>query len=278
MEELSTIAMGYYQASTDDIQKLARDFFSAMDNDGDGKIDQKEFIEFMRDEGYGQMCNPSFFNQLDHDKNGTLDFVEVMTLYYIVKSRRPFCDCCKKFITSTYFTCVGCLEDPIGGSFYLCLNCYVEQRCDHTHNYLSRFIDNYSLLEAMNKSKLSEVKSPPTRSRPFEEVPALDKLPSSNNHTWNPSTAMVQVPYQPPAVHNHHPWTQGAPSAPPVNNHTYITNNYSYHYPPSIPVQYPAAPNAIVPHRQHWRTALGALNAAVQIVSISSTLSTCSIL
>lgn len=157
MEELSKIAMAYYQASSDNLQKLARDFFGAMDNDGDGNIDQKEFLEFMRDEGYAQMTNPSFFNQLDLDGNGTLDFVEVMTLYYIVKSGRPFCDCCKKFITSTYLTCVGCLEDTLGGSFYLCLDCYIMQKCDHTHNNLSRFLDNYSLLEAMNKSKLTEV-------------------------------------------------------------------------------------------------------------------------
>uniref|UniRef100_UPI001CB8D233 uncharacterized protein LOC122604839 n=1 Tax=Erigeron canadensis TaxID=72917 RepID=UPI001CB8D233 len=115
MEELSQIAMAYYQASSCDIQKLAEDFFGAMDHDGDGKIDQKEFLEFMRDEGYAQMTSPSFFKQLDLDGNGTLDFFEVMTLYYIVKSGRPFCDCCKKFIPSTYLSCVGCLENPIGG-------------------------------------------------------------------------------------------------------------------------------------------------------------------
>ena len=60
MKELSKIAMASFQADSDDVQKLARDFFCAMDNDGDGKIDQKEFLEFMRDEGCLQMKNPPF--------------------------------------------------------------------------------------------------------------------------------------------------------------------------------------------------------------------------
>lgn len=248
MEELSKIAMAYYQASSDDLQELARNFFSAMDNDGDGNIDQREFMEFMRDEGYGQMTNPSFFSQLDHDKNGTLDFVEVMTLYYIVKSGRPFCNCCDKFITSTYLSCVGCLEDPIGGSFYLCLDCYSMQKCDHTHNSLSCFLDNYSLLRAMNKSKSSEPNSPATRSRQVETVPAPDKLPSVTNQTGDP--------YQPQPAYNHRPSQNVAPS---------VHNNL-----------HPVASSAIVPQRQHWKTALGALDTAIQITSISSTF--CSIL
>ncbi|PWA75091.1 Serine/threonine-protein phosphatase [Artemisia annua] len=287
MEELSKIAMAHYQASSDDIQQLARDFFCAMDNDGDGKIDQKEFLEFMRDEGCLQMKNPSFFKQLDLDGNGTLDFVEVMTLYYIVKSGRPFCDHCKKFISSTYLTCVGCLEDPIGGSFYLCLDCYMMQKCDHAHNGLSRFLDNYSLLEAMNKSKLTELRSPQARSKPSGTGPVLDKPHSGNNQTWNQSLAMVQVPYRPPpvATHNHHQWSPYpptgnpyGPTTPPIHNHTWIQNNYSYHYPPSFPVQLPATSTAVVPQRQQWKVAFGALNAALTIGSLATGSSLCSIL
>ncbi|KAL4576721.1 hypothetical protein LXL04_012819 [Taraxacum kok-saghyz] len=277
MEELSKVAMGYYQASSDHLQKLARDFFAAMDNDGDGKIDQREFLEFMRDEGYGQMTSPSFFHQLDLDNNGTLDFVEVMTVYYIVKSGRPFCDDCKKFITSTYLTCVGCLEDPVRGSFYLCLDCYIMQKCDHTHNGLCRFLDNYSLLEAMTKSKLKEKISLDAKSRPMETNSVPGKPPMSyNDHKWDPSLAMVPVPYRPPHVHNYHSWSHASPSAPPVQNHTWIQNNYSYQYPPPGPVHYAGAPNAIVPQRQQWKIALEALNAALQIGAVGSNL--CSIL
>nr|GEX26319.1 retrovirus-related Pol polyprotein from transposon TNT 1-94 [Tanacetum cinerariifolium] len=123
----------------------------------DGRVELKEFFEFMRAKGRCEMTNFSFFKQLDKDGNGTLDFWEVMTLYYIVNSGRPFCDHCKKFITSTYLTCVGCMEDPIEGSFYLCLDSYMGQICDHTHSGLSRFLDNYLLLGALDKSILNEI-------------------------------------------------------------------------------------------------------------------------
>ncbi|GJV48891.1 serine/threonine-protein phosphatase [Tanacetum coccineum] len=202
-----------------------------MDNDGDVKIDEKEFLEFMWDERCLQMKNPSIFKQLDLDRNGTLNFVKVMTLYYIVKSRRPFCDHCKKFISSTYLTCAGCLEDPIGGSFYLCLDCYMSQKCDHSHDGLSRFLDNYSLLEAMKKSKLTELRSLRARSKPSGTVSVLDKPHPGNNQTWNQSLAMVQAPYRPPPVptHNHHQWSfypptgnPNGPTTPPIHNHTWI--------------------------------------------------------
>lgn len=275
MEELSKLAMAYYLASPDHLKKLADDFFKAMDHDGDNKIDLQEFLEFMRDEGYAQMTNPSFFRQLDLDKNGTLEFYEVMTVYYIVKSGRPFCDHCKKFITSTYLTCVGCLEGPIGGSFYLCPDCYMDQKHNHAHGGLCQFLDNYSLLEAMTKSKLNEKISLEAKSRP----PV-----SHNNNTWDPSLAMVQIPNRPPTTivspQTYHLWSQGGPSAPPIQNHTWnIHNNYSYHYPPPGPVHNAGAPpNAIVPvpQRQQWRLALGALDAALHIGVIGSNL--CSIL
>ncbi|KAJ0557340.1 putative parvalbumin, EF-hand domain pair [Helianthus annuus] len=271
MEELSKIAMAYYQASTDHLQTLARDFFTAMDHDGEGKIDLREFLEFMKEEGCHHMTNPFMFNQLDLDKNGTLDFVEVMTLYYIIKSGRPFCDHCRKFITSTFLTCVGCLEDPSDRSFHLCLDCYSRQVCDHTHNDMSRFLDNYSLLEAMTKLKIGEL-----RSRPSETDSVVPDKPHSadHNHTWNPSLAMVQVPQRPAPVHNQYWGSQWAPHtsvAPSVHNHTWIQNNYSYNHTPHYHVQQPAP---VIPQRQQWQAALGALNAALHISAIGSSFCT----
>ncbi|KAK1421184.1 hypothetical protein QVD17_23339 [Tagetes erecta] len=276
MEELSKIAKAYYQASTDHLQQLARDFFSAMDHDGDGSIDLREFMEFMREEGYGQMTDTSIFKQLDLDGNGTLDFFEVMTLYYIIKSGRPFCDHCKMFIMATYFTCVGCLESQNGQSFYLCLECYIRQKCDHTHSDLSRFVDNFSLLEAMTKLKYGGENSRPFETNSVSSVP--NKPHPGHNHTWNPSLTMGQAPQRPPLVHNQH-WywnqcaTPSAPLMPMVHNHTLIQNNYSYNHRPPHHVLHPAP---VIPQRQQWQTALGALNAALHISAIGSNL--CSIL
>lgn len=158
MEELRKIAMAHYQASPDNIQALALNFFSTMDSDGDGRIDLHEFLAFMKEEGYTQMTNRCFFEKLDLDGNGTLDFWEVMALYYIVKSGRPFCDHCGDFIPGTYFTCVACLENPIcRGTFDLCLDCYLSQMFDHTHQGISKFMDNYSLLEAKIRSTMNQV-------------------------------------------------------------------------------------------------------------------------
>ncbi|CAI9285267.1 unnamed protein product [Lactuca saligna] len=106
----------------------------------------------------GQSTNFSIFNLLDVDKNGTLDFYEMMTAFYIIMSERPFCDSCEKFITSSYFTCVGCLENQIESSFDLCLDCYYMKKLVHTHNGSDRFLDNHSLL-AITKSIIKEANS-----------------------------------------------------------------------------------------------------------------------
>ncbi|CAH1426982.1 unnamed protein product [Lactuca virosa] len=158
MEEVSRMAKAYYHASPVDLQKLFIGFFCAMDDDGNGKIDKKEFLEFMNDEGGGKSTKFSIFNLLDVDKNGTLDFYEMMTAFYIIMSERPFCDSCEKFITSSYFTCVGCLENQIESSFDLCLDCYYMKKCVHTHNGSDRFLDNHSLL-AITKSIIKEASS-----------------------------------------------------------------------------------------------------------------------
>ncbi|KAK4425389.1 hypothetical protein Salat_1732900 [Sesamum alatum] len=104
-----------------------------MDTDGDGKVDLSEFLTFMRREGYSHMRSPYFFSELDHDGNGALDFSEVMTLYYIIKSGRPFCDCCGNFIPGIFFSCVECFKNP-QSSFNLCHDCYCSTKCNHNHN------------------------------------------------------------------------------------------------------------------------------------------------
>ncbi|KAI3748500.1 hypothetical protein L6452_11611 [Arctium lappa] len=259
MDELSKIAKAYYQASSAHQKQLAQDFFDAMDDDRDGKIDRKEFMEFMNDQGHDQMTRLSFFEQLDLDANGTLDFVEVMRLYYIVKSGRPFCDNCKMFIPTTYFKCmcVGCLEDVGGRSIHLCLDCYTKQKCDHSNNDVSRFLDNYSLLEVMLKSNLSKEKSIPS-----ETVTGLDSLTLENN-TWNPFSSMIQVSNSTPFTLNHHSWSQCPPIAPlqyPPSRNNYTENlrlpmvqasNWrppvNHHLrsqcPPTVPLRYPSSRN-----------------------------------
>ncbi|XP_047955572.1 uncharacterized protein LOC125201479 [Salvia hispanica] len=154
MEELREVAKAHYHSSPPHVQALAHKFYRSMDSDGDGRVDVSEFLDFMRHEGYSCMENPCFFDDLDVDRNGTLDFFEVMTLYYIIKSGRPFCDCCDKFIPGLFFSCVECYKNG-RSSFDLCRDCYGKGRCDHNHGGRVHFLDNHTLLQAMKDSTLA---------------------------------------------------------------------------------------------------------------------------
>ncbi|KAJ9700812.1 hypothetical protein PVL29_006230 [Vitis rotundifolia] len=92
--------------------------------------------------GYGLMNNSRFFQELDRDGNGRLDFNEFLTLFYIIKSRRPFCDGCEIFLKGLFFTCVKCHESR-NDTFDLCSACYRGKRFIHRH---AAILDVYTLL------------------------------------------------------------------------------------------------------------------------------------
>ncbi|KAL8255551.1 hypothetical protein R6Q59_030618 [Mikania micrantha] len=273
MEELRQIAMASYQASSSRLQKLGHDFFASMDHDGNGKIDQREFLEFMKEAGHNKMSNMFFFNKLDLNKDGHLDFTEVMMVYYIIQSGRPFCDCCNRFVTSTYLTCVTCLEDPNACPYYLCLDCYAHPRFDHLHDNSSQFVDNYSLLEYLTKSKLCELRSRSEaplaiqgssnsgynqphavlRSRPHESL----GVQGNSNSGYN-QPHPVQTVYNYTSIQNF--YFLGHNSSPHHAQHLQATNASPHH------VQHqPAASNAIINQRpqRNWKTALDLLNIGV---------------
>ncbi|XP_047957129.1 uncharacterized protein LOC125202728 [Salvia hispanica] len=172
MEELHVIAKAHYRAGSPQVKKLAREFYKSMDTDGDGQVDLSEFIAFMKHEGYSFMQNRSFFDKLDLDNRGTLDFYDVMTLYYIIRSGRPFCDCCAEFIPGIFFSCVDCFKNP-KTSFHLCCDCYQMRKCNHNHDGRSQFLDNYAFLQAMRDPELahaSGVNSNEARNRPTNSM------------------------------------------------------------------------------------------------------------
>ncbi|PIN15646.1 hypothetical protein CDL12_11700 [Handroanthus impetiginosus] len=120
MEELREIAKAHYRASSPQVQALAREFFKLLDTNGNGK----------------------------------LDFVQVMTLYYIIKSGRPFCDSCNEFIPGIFFSCVECFKSP-ERLYNLCSDCYWYTKRDHHHNGRVQFLDNYTLLETKRDSSFA---------------------------------------------------------------------------------------------------------------------------
>ncbi|KAG5560454.1 hypothetical protein RHGRI_003689 [Rhododendron griersonianum] len=110
MEDLVKTAKLYYEKSSLDIKAAAWNFFDSLDYNNDGKVSLQEFLGFMRYKGHAKMGSSQFFKELDNDNNGTLEFMEVMALYYIIKSGRPFCGGCDEFIPGMYFTCSVCFD------------------------------------------------------------------------------------------------------------------------------------------------------------------------
>lgn len=170
MAKLSNIAKSYYGAAPPEVKAMADDFFKSMDADGDGGVNLEEFLTFVRENGYTHMHNNHFFKMLDITGKGSLDFWEAMTLYYIIKSGRPFCNCCAEFIPAIYFSCVVCFENP-KTSYNICYDCYHSKKCKHSHESSpALFLDNYILLQAKHESaadknyesrQISEASKPP---------------------------------------------------------------------------------------------------------------------
>ncbi|KAB1209623.1 hypothetical protein CJ030_MR3G001151 [Morella rubra] len=143
MEDLHEAALAYYNNAPRDLQRLAWNFYLALDGDGDGRVSFIEYINFLQ-QSY-VWIRPNFFRDLDRDRDGSLDFWEVLTLYYTVKTRGGvWCQGCQACLVGLYFTCVACF-DCGSKTFDLCPACYKRRRFSHQHSF---FLDNHVLLRA----------------------------------------------------------------------------------------------------------------------------------
>ncbi|OMO95248.1 Calcium-binding EF-hand, partial [Corchorus capsularis] len=152
MEEVRETAMTYYAKLPQSHKDEATNFFESLDSDGDGKINVEEFMAWVKKRGFKSITRSErLFKELDKDENGTLDFNEVVTLFYLNKSGRfVFCDGngCGAFLKGNYFTCVKCFKagtSAAGGSCDLCCSCYRDNNFNHRDDHTT-FVDNYALL------------------------------------------------------------------------------------------------------------------------------------
>ncbi|XP_028959369.2 uncharacterized protein [Malus domestica] len=122
MEELHRAALAYYNNGDRNLQLLASNFFQSMDQNGDGIVNLAEFVTFLQQNGYGWIGR-NFFYDLDRNLVGGLDFHEVLTFYYIIKTRNLWCRRCGVWLTGLYFTCVECF-DGAPDNYDLCSGCY----------------------------------------------------------------------------------------------------------------------------------------------------------
>ncbi|KAF5950600.1 hypothetical protein HYC85_012593 [Camellia sinensis] len=81
--------------------------------------------------------------------------MEVMSLYYIIKSGRPFCEGCDEFIPGMFFTCSECFENGTNNPFCVCPMCFENERFIHPSHKSNLFLDNYTLLEAKRQSAMA---------------------------------------------------------------------------------------------------------------------------
>ena len=92
-----------------------------------------------------------FFRSLDRNGDGFLDFFEVLTFYYILKSMGVWCYFCGICLMGLYLTCVACFDNarPRGNTYYdLCSTCYEALRHQQQHPHHNYFLDSYVLLRA----------------------------------------------------------------------------------------------------------------------------------
>ncbi|KAL6191944.1 hypothetical protein ACLB2K_038333 [Fragaria x ananassa] len=93
-----------------------------MDTNGDKRISYSEFSDFLEQTGYKWILNdPNFFKKLDRNRDGGLDFEEVLTFYYIIKTSCVMCrGCSSVYLCGLYFTCVACFDGADHKTYDLC--------------------------------------------------------------------------------------------------------------------------------------------------------------
>ncbi|CAN8324294.1 unnamed protein product [Cochlearia groenlandica] len=146
MDELNEAAIAYYNNGSTEQQNLSWQFFRAMDMDGNGHVSLQEYTDFLRRTAGLAWVHPDMFRELDRNGDGQLDFWEVLTLYYVARTRTISCRTCLRPLNGLHFTCVECFDSPSGGhTFDLCVKCYMRRTYTHQHRL---FLDSYVLLRS----------------------------------------------------------------------------------------------------------------------------------
>ncbi|KAI4353681.1 hypothetical protein L6164_002612 [Bauhinia variegata] len=155
MEQIRQAAFAYFNNLSEKEKKIAHKFFKKIDADKDGNISLDEYLKYLKKKGFPEISNPKIFQELDKDNNGSLDFEEAITLFYVCASGRPlFCKACQDFLKGFYFTCSKCF-DSTSQTYDLCITCFQEKKYEHKH---AVFYDNHALLASKKTSTKGAMK------------------------------------------------------------------------------------------------------------------------
>ncbi|KAI4318182.1 hypothetical protein L6164_025985 [Bauhinia variegata] len=146
MEEAHQVAEAIFENLP---KRKAEELLKSIDKNGDDKISVEELKGYLKKADLKAMAKSNIFSLIDRNKDGYLQFDEVVTLSYVINSSRPVCNHCKKLIPGAFLTCKDChWKKPAKESYNLCIGCYKGGKYKHKHD---EFLDNYTLFEEMQE-------------------------------------------------------------------------------------------------------------------------------
>ncbi|KAG7967518.1 hypothetical protein I3843_08G103300 [Carya illinoinensis] len=150
MEEIREVAKAYYANSTKQQQEEARDAFQKMNLEKNKTISLTDFLDIFLPDSFPKSVACSLLKELDVNGDGSLDFDEFITLFYLHQSKRLlYCHGCEKFLTGL-------------NSYDLCSICYRKKNFQHHKDAV--FLDNYALLRR-NIKRSSETEVDPVQEK-----------------------------------------------------------------------------------------------------------------
>ncbi|OMO53827.1 hypothetical protein CCACVL1_28297 [Corchorus capsularis] len=188
--ELRKMALAYYQVASGQMKATFEKLFKGMDFNDDGEVELCEFMEFMRDQPTieEQYKSRSFFELLCKTNQKNLDFMDVMTLFYIIQSGRPFCATCAEFIPLTYYCCMQCFLSK-KSRYCVCFKCYLDKKyCNHCHPGDDQFLDNFAFLEFCRVKHDSPSSNRPSSSKEASSKIMVYQVPNDEENEASSST------------------------------------------------------------------------------------------
>ena len=152
IEEATMLALAWYSSQPPAFQAQASETFRSTDRDGNGNISLDELKASQAYKRLAQASTPAemLMHALDSDGNGTLNFHECITLFYLLAIRGGrACRNCGTCILKIGFTCTTCWQQrspSAPATFDLCQDCFFAKAFRHPHE---TFLDEYQMYNLM---------------------------------------------------------------------------------------------------------------------------------